>query len=162
MSSVNSLSDHDKLTQSQLTSVNHMPVATSGSNFIHYHHQDQLLNTTHSNLANLNSSGNILTTHHGTHHHHHHHPHHHHHSHHHAPVAVSHQIIQNTTQLQQQSLSQPQQQQQPQQQTNQTHLSSIHPMLQSDCVPPKLFHIASSATASTNIAISTATSQNVS
>lgn len=164
MPSVNTLSDHDKLTQSQLTSVNHMPVATSGSNFIHYHHQDQLLNTTHSNMANLNNSGSLLTTHHGTlnhhHHHHHPHPHHHHHSHHHAPVTVSHQIIQNTTLLQQQSQSQPQQLQPQQQQPNQLHLSSIHPMLQSECVPPKLFHVASSANTSTNIAISTATSQN--
>lgn len=155
MSSLNSLTEHDKLTQSthsqSLASVNHMAVPASANSFIHYHHQDQLLSTTHSNVANLNNTVNVLNSHHGTHHHSHqqqHHPHHHH--------QHSHQIIQNTTQLQQQ----PSLVQATQQQPNQQLLSSIHPLLQNDCTPAKLFHVSSSSPASTTISINTTASQN--
>ncbi|XP_062545874.1 uncharacterized protein LOC134212229 [Armigeres subalbatus] len=134
LSAVSSLTEHDKLSQSahsqpQLTSVNHMSVPVSGNSFIHYHHQDQLLSTTHSNVATnsawQNQSSIRLD----------HHP---------------HQIIQNTAQLQQQqTLSQPHQ---TQQQSNQQQLlSSIHPMLQNDCNPAKLFHVSSSAPINNNI-----------
>ncbi|XP_058819108.1 uncharacterized protein LOC131681998 isoform X2 [Topomyia yanbarensis] len=147
ITSVNSISDHDKLAQpthQQMTSVNHLPVATSTSNFLHYHNQDHLLNTAHTSVNNMVQTGNILTTltSHNTPHHHQHH--HHHHPHHQQTQTASHQIIQNAAQQHQQ---------------NQSHLSSLHSMLQGDCSPSKLFHVASSV-ASTSIAISTATSQN--
>ncbi|XP_055641778.1 uncharacterized protein LOC129778726 [Toxorhynchites rutilus septentrionalis] len=145
VSSVNNLSEHDKLGQSSHSQlgVNHMPVVTTGNSFLHYH-QDQLLSTTHNSVNNMANAGNVLATHHNAHHHH---------SHHHAQT-ISHQIIQNTTQQQQQQQQQPQLQHQ-----NQSHLSSIHSMLQGECSPSKLFHVASSSS-SANIAISTATSQN--
>nr|XP_029711129.1 uncharacterized protein LOC109420029 isoform X2 [Aedes albopictus] len=153
LSSVNTLTEHDKLAQSAhsqaLANVSHMTVPASANSFIHYHHQDQLLSTTHSNVPNLNGTGNVLNSHHGPHHHqqqHHSHPHHHH----------SHQIIQNTAQLQQQ----PTLIQTPQQQPTQQLLSSIHPMLQNDCTPAKLFHVSSSAPVSTNISINTSANQN--
>uniref|UniRef100_A0A8D8CMY4 Zinc finger protein 271 n=1 Tax=Culex pipiens TaxID=7175 RepID=A0A8D8CMY4_CULPI len=95
------LGEHDKLGDSQLS---HMPVTSSGG-FLHYHHQDQLLSSTH--VGSMDHGGHI----------------------------------------------------QQQQQQNQSHLSSIHSMLQGDCSPSKLFHVTSSSS-STNIAINPVTSQN--
>ncbi|XP_053693659.1 uncharacterized protein LOC128741703 [Sabethes cyaneus] len=151
---VNSMNGHDKMAQpthSQLTGVNHMPAAPSTSSFLHYHNQDHLLGTTHTSVNNIINTGNILTTHHGAPHHHHHH---HHLQHHHQAQPTPHQIIQNNTTQQQQ-----QQQHHHQQSQNQSHLSSLHSVLQSECSPSKMFHVASSV-ANTSIAISTATSQN--
>lgn len=84
-----SLGDHDKLGDS--------------GQFLHYHHQDQLLGSTH---VGSMDHGHI------------------------------------------------------QQQQSQSHLSSIHSMLQGDCSPSKLFHVTSSSSSSTNIAINPVTSQN--
>ncbi|KAL1399160.1 hypothetical protein pipiens_008427 [Culex pipiens pipiens] len=95
------LGEHDKLGDSQLS---HMPVTSSGG-FLHYHHQDQLLSSTH--VGSMDHGGHI----------------------------------------------------QQQQQQSQSHLSSIHSMLQGDCSPSKLFHVTSSSS-STNIAINPVTSQN--
>ncbi|XP_058446392.1 uncharacterized protein LOC131427332 [Malaya genurostris] len=140
ITAVNLMGDHEKITQPthpQLANVNHMPSASSASNFLHYHNQDHLLSATHANINNVVQTGNVLTTHNTSHHQHHHH-------HHHQAQTTSHQIIQNTNQ---------------QQQPHQSHISSLHSMLQGECSPSKLFHVASSV-ASTSIAISTATSQN--